>query len=317
MPQHIADYIKIKLKKLQNHIDDMKVLAKSRCYYKLGCNIHDMNVNLLVYWEFIYILKVGDKAHHKKTNNMKIKKGYGTMAKNYEENVRFMKPHFQKIFNNHQPTDSSVLDLIKQQKTIWYLNYPITWNELNWAINGLESMKAAGLNGLPSESFKSMVKYCRRYVFDFINEFWHDRADFCGCNKIQCVSVPKSGEFSDTNKFRGVMRMDVMSKIFGCVINVRLFEILDAYGKKIQFGWTPKIGCSDGLFTVKTLFNMKKIHNLPTFVDFVDLVKCFDTASHKLLIKLLERCGAPPKFFSYIHKMYQDLIVVLNIGNSI
>ena len=111
--------------------------------------------------------------------------------------------------------------------------------------------------------------------------------------------------------------MDVMSKIFSCVINVRCFRILDARGTKFQFGGTPKIGCSDGLFTIKTILNMGKNHNLPTFVAFFDLFKAFDTYGHELLIKVLERCGAPPKFFSAIHRMYQNLIVVLKVGNGI
>ena len=78
----------------------------------------------------------------------------------------------------------------------------------------------------------------------------------------------------------------------------------------------PKIFCRDGIFTIKTLLNMRNCHNLPTLVAFVDLVKAFDTAGHELLIKVLERYGDPPKFFSSICRMYQDLIVIIKIGKS-
>ena len=66
--------------------------------------------------------------------------------------------------------------------------------------------------------------------------------------------------------------------------------------KKYPFGGTPKIGCSSGLFTVKTLLNIQKNHKLTTFVDFFNLVKAFDTAGHEPLIKVLEIYGYPPKF---------------------
>ena len=92
-------------------------------------------------------------------------------------------------------------------------------------------MKVAGLNGVPPEALKSMGEYCRKYAFNFIKEFWHNRADFESWNKSQCVPVPKSGDFLDPNKWRGVMLMDVMSKIFSCVINIRCFKVLDAHGK--------------------------------------------------------------------------------------
>ena len=111
--------------------------------------------------------------------------------------------------------------------------------------------------------------------------------------------------------------MYVMSKIFSCVINVCCFDILDAHGTKFQCGGMPKIGCRDGLFTIKNILNMQRNHKLPNFVAFSDLVKYFDTSGHGLLIKLLGRYGYPPNFYLDIHRMYQDLIVVLKIGKSI
>ncbi len=57
--------------------------------------------------------------------------------------------------------------------------------------------------------------------------------------------------------------------------------------------------------------------NLPTFVAFVDLVKAYDTANHDLLLKILEKYGAPPKFVAAIKTMYTDLKVVLKIDKEI
>jgi hypothetical protein len=72
------------------------------------------------------------------------------------------------------------------------------------------------------------------------------------------------------------------------MMNVRAFKILDMHGTKWQFGGTPKQGCANGLFTLKTLLNMRKNHNLQTHVCFV---KAYDTADHKLncLLLLFER----------------------------
>ena len=54
----------------------------------------------------------------------------GTMAENDRQKIRVMHPHFQKVFNNNQPMDFSVLDLIKQLKIMWHLDGPITWEIL-------------------------------------------------------------------------------------------------------------------------------------------------------------------------------------------
>ncbi len=72
-----------------------------------------------------------------------------------------------------------------------------------------------------------------------------------------------------------------------------------------------------GLFTLKTLLNAHKNHNLPSFVAFVDLVKAYDTANHDLLIKILEKNGAPPKFVAAVQTMYTNLKLVLKIEKGV
>jgi hypothetical protein len=52
------------------------------------------------------------------------------------------------------------------------------------------------------------------------------------------------------------------------------------------------------------------------FVAFVDLVKAYDTTNHDLLLCILEKCGAPPKFVASIHTMYTN-VVVLKIDKEI
>jgi hypothetical protein len=111
--------------------------------------------------------------------------------------------------------------------------------------------------------------------------------------------------------------MDVCSKIFSSVMNGRAFRLLELHGTRFQFGGTPTLGCQDGLFMLKTLLNAHKNHDLPSFVAFVDLVKAYDTANHDLLLKVLGKYGAPPKFVAAIKTMYTDLKVVLKIDKEI
>ena len=92
----------------------MTELAKLRCYYGLSCKSHDTNMNSQVAWECIDILKAGEKDHHNMSRNMNTEKEDGTISENDKENMRAMHPHFQKLFNNHQPTEFRVPKIIKQ-----------------------------------------------------------------------------------------------------------------------------------------------------------------------------------------------------------
>ena len=128
--------------------------------------------------------------------------------------------------------------------------------------------------------------------------------------------MPKKGDLSDPNKWRGINLMDLCSKIFSCILNNRLYRLLEKHGTKTQFGATPKVGCQDGCFTLKTLLHLRHQHNLPLFVAFVDLVKAFNTTNHSLLIEILQQYGAPPKICSAIERMYQHLKVFIKIENK-
>ncbi len=107
--------------------------------------------------------------------------------------------------------------------------------------------------------------------------------------------------------------MDVCSKIFSLVMNGRAFKLLKTQVTKFQFGGTPELGCRDGLFVLKIMLTLQKNHNLPSYVEFVDLVKAYDMANHALLFDILERYSAPPKFVNAVECIYQDLVVVLKI----
>jgi len=75
-------------------------------------------------------------------------------------------------------------------------------------------------------------------------------------------------------------------------MTARAFQLLDKHGTRFQFGGTPELGCRDGLFTLKTLLNTRRNHNLASYVGFVDLVKAYDTANQDLLLRILKQYGA-------------------------
>jgi len=53
----------------------------------------------------------------------------------------------------------------------------------------------------------------------------------------------------------------------------RAFQLLDKHGTHFQFGGTPKLGCRDSLFTLKSLLNTRRNHDLATYVGVIGLVK--------------------------------------------
>ena len=61
---------------------------------------------------------------------------------------------------------------------------------------------------------------------------------------------------------------------------------------------------------------MRREYGLESHVAFVDLVKAFDTANHKLMLEILEKYGAPEKFVNTIGRLYDNLQVVIKVGKE-
>ncbi len=140
-------------------------------------------------------------------------------ATNASENMSVFAPHFQRVYNNHRPVNPHFVEHVTQQRTLWELNNPITWEEFSKAVKKLKNAKSAGLTGVPPEEFKAMsaCNLCR--VYKHCNNFFLGMANQEQWHHSQCVPDPKSSNLLDPNKWRGVMLMDVCSKIFSSVMN--------------------------------------------------------------------------------------------------
>ncbi len=237
----------------------------------------------------------------------------GSIAMNSKEHMSVLAPHFRKVYNNHWPVDFEILHEIRQRDTLTTINSPITFNEVNKAINKLNAGKAPGLNGIPPEALKAMGTEVRCRIHRYIGEFFEGTTDYESWHRSQCIPVPKKGYLSDPNKWRGVMLMDVSSKVLSSIMNTGAFQLLNLHRTRFQFGGTLEIGCRNGMITLKTLLNTRRNHDLPSFVGFVDLAKAYNTANHELLLSILEKYGALPKFVGAVWKMYSNNIVVLKI----
>jgi len=84
----------------------------------------------------------------------------------------------------------------------------------------------------------------------------------------------------------------------------------------VQFGASPKTGCPEGSFSLKSLLQLRKEHNMNSWVVFVDLIKAFDSIHHGLMFKLLEKFGVPVRPLNVIKKLYRDFKIEIKVGKE-
>ncbi len=178
----------------------MVLLAKTCWYSNICLHIHDMRVNPRLAWEYICIITGGKTAHHKKLVNMVMQFPDGSLASSSNNNMAVFGPHFERVFSNHQPVDFSILDLIPQQEQLMEIDHPITFSEVDKAINKLKPGKALGLNGIPPEAYKAFERRMRLWIHHYVGQFFDGTRDYYGWNKSQCIPIPKKGDIADPNK---------------------------------------------------------------------------------------------------------------------
>jgi hypothetical protein len=243
LPAEIQATMRADLKWLNRHVAHAVSHAKATWYADICQKIHDMWMEPHLAWEHICLLTKGDSAHHQRRTTMAMYLSDETCATNSSENMSVFAPHFQRVYNNHRPVYPCFVEHVTQQRMLWELNDPITWEEFTKAVKKLKNAKAAGLTGVPPEAFKAMSACNLRHVYKHCNDFFFGTADHEQWHRSQCAPVPKSGDLSDPNKWREVMLMVVCSKIFSSVMNGRAFCLLNKHGTCFQFGGTPELGC--------------------------------------------------------------------------
>ena len=105
--------------------------------------------------------------------------------------------------------------------------------------------------------------------------------------------------------------MHIGAKVFSSMMCKILFKRIKLHRCPTKFRYSPGVGCQYGHFSSKRHSKLVINTTCQYIFEFVGLVKSFDTVSHSMILKVIERYGAPPKLRSTIERMYADLNIVL------
>ena len=262
---------------------------------------------------------------------MALKNKEGQKATSDEENAAILRPHLTKLYNTHEGSlmfDPSVLETLPQGELMHELDDPPTHKEAESALKALSNGKAAGLNGLPIEVYKVIWFHSAtgaNILLDILCEFWNNGNITEGWIKAKLRLLPKKGDLSDANNWRGIMLLDCFAKWVGSILGNRLKAVFEKVGMESQNGFRPDRGCTDGLFTVKLALQKCMEHSVDTHTAFIDLVKAFDSVPRDGMWAVMRKLGMPQKFVNLVAETHSPSIginvpvgdVAIEITNNI
>ena len=143
---------------------------------------------------------------------------------------------------------------------------------------------------------------------------------FCAirnCAKRIIIKLPKKGDLSDCNNWRGVTLLSVPSKIFLRVLLNRIDKSIDAKLREEQAGFRPNRGCIDHIFTIRNILEQCIEWNSKLILNFVDFQKAFDSVNRESIWQILAAYGIPAKIITLIKAFYNNYeCCVLNNGQQ-
>jgi Reverse transcriptase (RNA-dependent DNA polymerase) len=118
------------------------------------------------------------------------------------------------------------------------------------------------------------------------------------------VKIPKKGDLSNCNNWRGISLLSVPSKVLAKVILNRINAKLDESIRKEQAGFRSGRSCIDQMNTLRIIVEQMNELNSPLHLAFVDYEKAFDRVSRESIWRALRVRGIPPKLIALIKAQY-------------
>ena len=170
----------------------------------------------------------------------------------------------------------------------------------------MKNGKAGGLDGVTADMLKAEELETPRYLQGILEEVWESELIPKAWTTGLIIKIPKKGDLSDCNNWRGITLLSLTGKIMSKIIHRRLSNALDGKLRTEQAGFRAGRSCSDHIFTLRQILEQSQEFNAPVYANFVDFKKAFDSIHRDSLWKILTHYGVPEKLVRMVKMLYAD-----------
>ena len=194
--------------------------------------------------------------------------------------------------------------------------------ELKRAAEGLKNKKAPGLDQIPNEVVKIVVKEIPDVVLTVLNKCLVQGKFPKEWKKAKLVLIPKPSKHETSIKYRPLSLLSTMGKLYERLIENRLrIEIEDKGGMSdTQFGFRKQRSTIDALQKVMDIVEKAKkgsygSKNLCVMIVF-DVKNAFNTARWNKIVEALEKLKVSRYLINIIKNYLQDRIIIVGDENK-
>ncbi len=250
----------------------------------------------------------------------------GEAAKSPGDALKIWVDHFENLAKIPEKVSKVYYDQINDQMFDYSIfDRPLEWGEVTREMKATMNGKAAGLDGVPSDVYKLVQdeptpQSClSRAIFKVLSNVFESGScpDVWKCGVV--VPVPKKGDPSDVNNYRGITLISTMLKLLCKIIARRIQEASEIYPliRREQTGFARLEECTGQVACLVEMCQRRMYTGLKTFACFLDLKKAYDMVPHDKLLMKLRKKGLGQKTCSFIESLYTDSWLRVRVGQSL
>ena len=226
---------------------------------------------------------INEGSRRKSTAKAKLK------AASQQEWVKLWKQHFENLLGNPpKVTNEPITRIISKQLDIKL--GPLTKEELDSVLRKIKNRKAAGLDEIPPEVWKT------RQFDDILLQQWNT---VYNQNRIErwakgcTLPFHKKGDLGLVQNYWGITLTSIAAKIYNEQLRNRIEPKIDNILRKNQNGFRRNRPTTSQILTIRRIFEGVRAKNLQATLLFVDFTKAVVSIHRGKMEQILLAYGIP------------------------
>ena len=225
-------------------------------------------------------------------------------AESPEERVKQWHKYFKNLLGNPPNIDGSDTPIRTVFDTLSIRDDTFDMQEYLMAKKSIKCGKSCGDDGITPEFLKYVD--LDDVILGFINKAYTTRELPQEWKTLIIVPVPKSGDLTKPDNYRGISLISLVMKLYNRMIMNRLRPALDPLLRITQNGFRQKRTTVGQIVALRRLLEGAKAKNLSCVLTFIDFRKAFDTIHRGKLIEILKAYGVPDRIVEAIEATYAE-----------
>ncbi|KAJ3589478.1 hypothetical protein NHX12_010323 [Muraenolepis orangiensis] len=197
------------------------------------------------------------------------------------------------------------------------LEGPLTIQELQTALQGMQGRRAPGIDGLSVEFYKAYWDVLSNDLLDVFNESLASGSMPVSCRRAVITLLPKKGNLQDIKNWRPVSLLCVDYKLLSKALATRLGRAVEQVIHRDQTYCVPGRSMVDNVHLIRDVLEVSSSLDINTGLISLDQEKAFDRVEHSFLWKVMGKFGFSAGFIAKIMVLYNNIESVLKFNGGL